>query len=340
MKNVLFVVEASNRLGMGHVSRCLEISRLLRNKKINSHFLINRNNKIIELLSQKKTQFSILSEHQTIFSNIRTICIKKKISCIIIDLRKKLSKEFFMKLREISKTVIIVNNTSKNIFNSDLIIFPEIKEQYPSKLLKNKSKNILIGAKYAILNNNYEQKTIQKKDSILISMGGSDKRNITEKLITEFKKSDCNFKVNVVIGKFFSNPKKIIAKVSNDKRFTIIKDVNNLIPLMHNAKIGIFMFGITTYEALSVGLPAIVMTHSKENDIAAKKLLPYDCIYYLGYFNSVNVKKIPSITFSLLKNSKTLKKMGKNGKKIVDGKGSLRVTNNIIKLIKSKNHIH
>lgn len=333
MKNVLFVVEANNRIGIGHVSRCIELARMLRTHQVTPYFLINNNQNLKEILAKNNFYFYIKPKNEKIVTSVKDLAKIINLNCIIIDLRKKITSETLKKLKKNYKIVTIVNYISKAIFDSDLIIFPEIKEQYDEKILQSKTRK-LIGAKYAILNTyQYKKQKNNHKVDILISMGGSDKRNLSQKLIREFKKHQRRFKIKIVIGKFFNNTKKILKSVEKDNRFSVIQNETSLMPYMKNSKIGIFTFGITAYEALSVGLPSIIIAHSKENDLAAKKMFKYNCIHYLGYYNSINVKTIPKISFSLLDDWSELSRLSKQGEKVVDGKGSFRVTKEILKMI-------
>ena len=114
----------------------------------------------------------------------------------------------------------------------------------------------------------------------------------------------------------------------------IIKNQSGLLSIMSKYKIGIFSFGITVCEAFHSGLPSIVLSHSHENDIYAKKIAMYDCMTYLGYFQKINFHSIPEETFSLMRNRKLYKKYSDNGQKMIDGKGSMRIAKRIKQLIK------
>ena len=69
---------------------------------------------------------------------------------------------------------------------------------------------------------------------------------------------------------------------------------------MGKHSVGIFTFGITVLEAFHVGLPCIVISHSKENDAFAKITTRHDCMKYLGYYKEIDFNKLPAIVFSFL----------------------------------------
>ena len=321
---------------MGHLSRCIQLAHRLKNHSIKSYFLIKKNNIAIELIKTAGFQYSTMStiynEKQEL-STIQKLHKKIGFNCIFIDLRKTQSKTFFRTIKKISKSIVI-DNVDNNSLLADLVIWPwsDLKERR-TKFSPTLSHKLLTGSNYMLLGKYYRKKPIKEySNSILISMGGSDKGGYTTKIINSFKKGKKKFHAKIVLGRFFKDSVKISKSVEGDKRFSIIKNNDNLIPLMQNSKIGIFSFGITTYEALFTGLPSIIFSHSIQNDTYGKLLSNQNCINYLGYYKKVDFTKIPTIAFELLNNKQLRKKYSKRGQSLVDGKGIIRVTKKIIEI--------
>ena len=335
MKKVLFIVDVDSRVGLGHISRCIMLAKTLKRLKIEPYFLIKKESKIIKMLNDLGFCFFILpkKDKRTLLT-IFKIYKKTKFSCVIIDVRDNISQTVIKKMKQISKVVIIGNNTNPNNFTANLVIWPEIKEQYPNNIILSKPKNLLVGNNYVLLGNIRSSKKIRRgTNRILVSMGGTDKRHLTEKIIKSFKKHKHNFCVDIVTTKFYKNTKKIMDLVKNDSRFTLIQNQNNLIPLMQRSTLGIFTFGITAYESFYCGLPTITVSHSKENDRAAKKMSPYHCMYYLGYYDNVEFINIAKTAIKLSNDYGLARELSYNGKKLVDGNGAQRIALIIRKMI-------
>lgn len=331
---MLFRVDADKRLGVGHLSRCVELAKKLKKFNVSSHFLIKNNEYAIGLIRRAGFSFNVLTKinDEKELSLLIKLHNKIKFDCLFIDLKKNKNKKFFLKLRRICKTVVI-DNTNRDSLYADLIIWPWVKEQYSKTIILKNSQKILVGTKYMMLGHIKKNRNKNRLDAILISMGGSDKRGLTLKIIRSLKKTTTKFHADIVIGGLFTNAEKILTAVKDDKRFSIIKNNVGLIPIMSNYRIGIFTFGITTFEAFYVGLPSIVLSHSNENHIYAKKTTFYNCMQYLGNYRNVNFNKLPQVVFDLMQNLALRKKYARNGQYLVDGKGSERVAKRIIKLI-------
>ena len=146
------------------------------------------------------------------------------------------------------------------------------------------------------------------------------------------KKTRVRFHAGIVVGRFYSNFREIEELVKMDKRFSIINNNKNLVSLMSHYKIGIFTFGITTFEAFFVGMPSINISHSFENDRYAKKIAKYDCMNYLGHYKRIDFGSLPEEIFKLMNDSKLCLKYTKNARNMIDGKGIQRVAMKIVEL--------
>jgi len=318
------------------MSRCLDLSNKLTKYNINSYFLLKKNSYISKFDNELKNKIFTFSnsDYKNEISKIEELNNKMKFDCIVLDLKKLPKKNFFSQLKKKIK-IVVIDNTEENSFLANLVIWPWVNEQYTKKISDQDNKRFLVGTKFMQLG--YTTKKISKKkipNSILISMGGSDKRNLTYKIVKSFKKSSAKFHLGIVIGDFFTDQNKILQIIKNDDRFSVIKNQRGLLSIMSEYKIGIFSFGITVCEAFYSGLPSIVLSHSYENDSYAKKIAMYDCMRYLGYFRRINFNNLPEETFSLMKNRKLYNKYSDNGQKLIDGKGSLRIAKRIAELIR------
>tara|TARA_B100000953_G_scaffold62047_1_gene49451 strand:+ start:489 stop:1436 length:948 start_codon:yes stop_codon:yes gene_type:complete len=314
-------VDSGKRYGLGNVNRCLSIAKVLSKNGHNPIFFIS--SKSTELLIKDYGYKSILINQLKNKTLISALIKKLKIKILIIDSKKKEIINFKF-LKNKVKIVLIDNQNSTKY--TDLVVLPGVKEQF-----LNPPANCLIGSKYIILNPNFKKiKTSKLKNTIFISMGGSDKYDITSRIIKPLKKTKLDFSAFIILGKFYSNSKKIHRILQNDKRFILVDNPQNLHEIIAKCQFGIISFGITVYEAAALNIPTLVISHSFENHFSAKRIKQYGWFEYLGKYDNINYSKVSEKIISKLTQKQKLK-IKKS--KLFDLKGPSRICKKILELI-------
>ena len=314
-------MDSGKRYGLGNVNRCLSIAKVLSKNGHNPIFFIS--SKSTELLIKDYGYKSILINQLKNKTLISALIKKLKIKILIIDSKKKEIINFKF-LKNKVKIVLIDNQNSTKY--TDLVVLPGVKEQF-----LNPPANCLIGSKYIILNPNFKKiKTSKLKNTIFISMGGSDKYDITSRIIKPLKKTKLDFSAFIILGKFYSNSKKIHRILQNDKRFILVDNPQNLHEIIAKCQFGIISFGITVYEAAALNIPTLVISHSFENHFSAKRIKQYGWFEYLGKYDNINYSKVSEKIISKLTQKQKLK-IKKS--KLFDLKGPNRICKKILELI-------
>ena len=314
-------MDSGKRYGLGNVNRCLSIAKVLSKNGHNPIFFIS--SKSTELLIKDHGYKSILINQLKNKTLISALIKKLKIKILIIDSKKKEIINFKF-LKNKVKIVLIDNQNSTKY--TDLVVLPGVKEQF-----LNPPANCLIGSKYIILNPNFKKiKTSKLKNTIFISMGGSDKYDITSRIIKPLKKTKLDFSAFIILGKFYSNSKKIHRILQNDKRFILVDNPQNLHEIIAKCQFGIISFGITVYEAAALNIPTLVISHSFENHFSAKRIKQYGWFEYLGKYDNINYSKVSEKIISKLTQKQKLK-IKKS--KLFDLKGPNRICKKILELI-------
>ena len=314
-------MNSGKRYGLGNVNRCLSIAKVLSKNGHNPIFFIS--SKSTELLIKDYGYKSILLNQLKNKTPIFALIKKLKIKILIIDSKNKEIINFKF-LKNKVKIVLIDNQNSTQY--ADLVVLPGVKEQF-----LNPPANCLIGSKYIILNPNFKKiKTSKLKNTIFISMGGSDKYDITSRIIKPLKKTKLDFTAFIILGKFYSNSKKIHHILQNDKRFILVDNPQNLHEIIAKCQFGIISFGITMYEAAALNIPTLVISHSFENHFSAKRINQYGWFEYLGKYDNINYSKVSEKIISKLTQKQKLK-IKKS--KLFDLKGPNRICKKILELI-------
>ena len=280
-KNIFIITSANNKIGYGHLARSKILHRQISEVYTSNVFYIFYKTKINSILKD-------YIEHKKYFY-YKNFKIKNLKKCVfIIDLPLNyFSKEIrYFKI----KKSIIIDNYSK--FNNHINIIPTIK-----KIVNKKFDNILSGKKYLILSKDllYEKlKNKIKKIDYLFIFGSTNSPD--EKILNDITKSKIKNYL-IVLGPFV---KKSRVKNLKNKNFKIVFNPKNYYELLCLSKKVICIYGLSAYEAISVGLKPSIYALSNETD---ERLADIEFLNYKKLSKSYDYKDLKNIP----QNKKNLK---------------------------------
>lgn len=195
---IAFRVDSGTNIGLGHLNRCVSIAYHFDKQHIIPIFIIS-NSSSKDIIQSFGFKWILIKNNKHEISQIKKILSIYKINILVIDSKRKSLENLLKSLKKHTKIVVIDN--TKVAKYADLTVLPAVKEQYHKY-----PKNSLIGSKYVLLNPNIRSaKRTSKKEFIFLSMGGADKYNITKKFVSAFVSNKSNFKLIIVLGKFYRN---------------------------------------------------------------------------------------------------------------------------------------
>lgn len=277
VNRVIIFTEGGDNIGFGHITRCSALYEELLERKIETVFVVYGKN-IEDILKGKNYINQDWKSKEFLQSFL------KKNDYIIID----------SYLADLDIYEYISNNTSKCMYIDDnnrlkypkgIILNPVLYED-----LEYDTKNpILRGKDYIIVRKEFleEIKPLEKEYNVLITLGGTDIRNLTPKLIKILEEIDSNFKVAIVIGKAFDN-KEEIERLKTEK-ISLFYNVNatEMRDLILKSKFVICGCGQSINEMLILEanfLPILIADNQLKNYKYLKKIKNFK---YILFYNSL-----------------------------------------------------
>ena len=312
LMKVLFITSYGKE-GFGHLVRCIAISQAFKKLKINYKFLINNEKNIFDNLkkSEIEASFDWYKEKH------KTISVIKKFDIIILD-SLKISKNFLIRIKNVSKFMVYINDYNRWKINGILHVdWTLLKKRRTNKLE-------ILGHKYTPLRKDFikskNYKLNKKIKNIFIFFGGSDVRGLSNKTLNYLVKNhpDFNFKI-----------------ISKKKEFKNVKYYNllnakKLIKILFKSDLVITSGGQTLYEIAYIGIPSIVFSETKYDSEDIKAWTKKGGILYSGQWNSKKFNLNLEKNFKIIQSYNFRKIMRKNMEKIIDGKGALRLAKKIL----------
>ena len=315
--------------GYGNFSRCLNVAKSLREKNIQIYFLVDYNKSISKIL--KKNNFNFLSknkfQHDSKF--ILNFLYKKKIDNIIIDMREKSENISKFLFKNNFRSILFDDAWCKNVYSDILFNGTNVKDYHKYKKI-NKNSKLFLNTKYWIINKNFlyfRKKLLDIKEKqkyhIVISMGGVDPNNLTLNVVNSIKDIKI-IDIMIVVGPFFNNTIKLKNIIKSNRHIKLIKSSEKIWRDFSKADVVITNGGNTLFELSALSIPTLSIPAFKHEIKYSEAFMNENFSINLG-LKQINKKKINFNLLNLLQNISLRKKMFYSGKKIVDGKGLLRV---------------
>ena len=266
---------------------------------------------------------------------------KLRSNVLIIDLLT-LELDSIKSLRTNYKTIISLSPVF-NHFEFVDILFSRFKylnyNQFPNLTVHGDLKYTIVNSNHnKIIKKTFEQ-NLKQHDcfNVAISMGGADADNLTLSIIKTLLELDVRLRIWVVLGEGYQHSIDEMNLLINTRTihdFVYVKSKVHFWEVIRNCNLGIFAGGVTMYESLYMGLPSINFTINKmqfqllENEFK-------DCLYInnLGEIQSSSLLRLKELIIEYNTNRSSLLKIHSNVKKMVDGKGTLRIVKKIAKLV-------
>tara|TARA_B100000287_G_C20650950_1_gene786880 strand:- start:456 stop:1427 length:972 start_codon:yes stop_codon:yes gene_type:complete len=322
MLKVFIRCDSSKSLGFGHLMRCLAIAKNMR-ELYSVTFVTNIESE--ELIKKEGFCSLLISEKEE--EEVLHIATNNANSIWIIDSKKNYSENFFSSLKLKARMLLLIENVSQFSGIADAILFPcaHLDEKLTKPVLEKYPKvEILSGWEWVLIRDEIRSGLNKKikKESLVVTTGGSDPEGVFLVLFELFKK--IKFKATFLVGENFSN------------KFQIPKSTKNInvLPYDHNeihkANYVISTFGVSIYESIFLSKPTFSVAHSNENAQGSKILssLTNLCID-VGFYKEINQETLKN---TLLTKIDFFRANEMSKPKAFDGLGSER----LVKWINSK----
>jgi len=350
---VVFRVDASLIMGIGHVMRCLTLAQILKENNASVEFICRKHegNLIDKIRSNNFTVYELgLSGENKIDTKLShshwlgvtqkqdaNECINilktEKTDWLIVD-HYAIDEDWHRELKPFCEKLMVIDDLADRKHRCDILLdqtFGRQQEDYLAFIPE--GCELLLGSQYALLRpefakwRSFSLRRRSKSDfrQLLINMGGVDVGNVTESILDELK--TCNLpndiNINVVMGEFAPHLESVKSK-ANALPYNVEINVNvdNMAEIMSNADIAIGAAGATTWERCCLGLPTIQIVIAENQNTIAKSLAKKNAIKLLQ-----DRKELLSMISDV---TDWMKDVSDITRQISDGQGLMRVVSAII----------
>lgn len=254
-KKILIKADASHEIGTGHIYRGLSIASKLVNHEV--VFLLDESQPLgIEII--KNNNYPYITHHSDEEDLIEKI-VEYDPDIVINDILNTNSK-YTKTLRDKGFFIVNFEDLGGGVKYAHMVFDALYEHKIPLQ-------NLYSGHKYYILKDEFNYQSFKeiKEDvnKVLLTFGGTDPNNLTEKVLESILESDYKNQIEIILGLGYANKKEIQDRYKDNKRIDIYENVKNMSEHMHDADLIFTSAGRTMYEIASLGVPCICLCQNE-----------------------------------------------------------------------------
>jgi UDP-2,4-diacetamido-2,4,6-trideoxy-beta-L-altropyranose hydrolase len=333
---MLIRVDASPQIGSGHVMRCLALAQIWRASGGKAKFLMSDSTKAIDdrLKAAGLPPARLTVQRGTLADARETIaCARQHDTEWIVSDGYAFTSDYQRTIKDGGAQLLSIDDgTVPNHFCADFVLNQNVYADeclYPHH---DASTQLLCGPSYALLREEFytsvrrQRETPDVAHKLLVTLGGSDPINATQKVIEALDRNAGNgLKVIVLIGGSNRNESDIrhAAKHGN-LQLQLIRDASNMPELMGWADVAISGAGTTTLELAYMGVPSLLIVVAENQRRVADAMQAEGAAINLGDALALPASCLAVELNRLVASKSRRSEMTKRAQMLVDGRGARR----------------
>lgn len=319
-QKILILTEAGKEIGFGHLMRCLAIRDELKLQGVEAIIVAN----IVEMISPEASIIEI-----DWVKNPSELDFFKQIDLVLVD-SYLASEAVFDSLKSTFSKLAVIDDYNRIVYQADYIVNPNVFfEQIDYTLQKAKTEG---GREYVILRsvfrrNNPKVLIKDKVEQILITIGGSDFRNLLPSLISSCLEQK---KISVKV----IDPEGLSSHLATTSVEVLGgQTADQMYSLMSEADIVISACGQSLNELASLGKPVIGICLDIDQLPNQKYYLSKGFLKQEIHWDSNNLQTLILKDIEYLSSKSVRVALSNLGAGLVDKNGVSRLCNNLLSLI-------
>ncbi|MFC5700867.1 UDP-2,4-diacetamido-2,4,6-trideoxy-beta-L-altropyranose hydrolase [Cohnella faecalis] len=321
---VVIRTDASVRIGIGHVMRCLTLAASLRKNGAfvqfvcrehpghlcdyiqHQGFAVQRLDAVqrseIDESSQQGYESWLGDSWSRDADQTSDIMSRNRSSVdwLIVD-HYAIDSRWEERTRKLANRTMVIDDLANRVHSCDVLLdqnlYANMEGRYRSLIPESCLQ--LLGPRYALLREEFQnaRKNARTRSGsvrrILVFFGGSDPTNETEKALKAIKRlQQSDILVDVVVGGSNNRRQHIEALCSQMANVHFHCQIDYMSELMAKADLAIGAGGSATWERCYLGLPALVVTTAANQVEVTEAVSRAGALIYLGHFEQVSAQTI------------------------------------------------
>lgn len=352
--NCVVRVDSSNRMGVGHVTRCVTLALALRDRGAHVEFvcrdhpghfgrLLHDHALPVTLLpAPPPSDVPVTVEDYGAWLGVPpAVDAEQTVSALrgtrpdwlIVD-HYSLGLEWERHLRPHVGRVLVIDDLPSRRHECDLLLNQNFSTETAERrsALVASGARVLLGPHYALLRSEYSsyRRTAPSRPAeirrMLVYFGGADPYNMTGLALEALSQPACStLEVDVVIGVNHAHRRELELQAARRPLTRVHGSRPHLADLIAAADAAIGAGGAMTWERMCLGLPSIVINCADNQRPACEALHQAGLIRYLGMHSNVRAADVTAAVAEWLSDPSQPAAVAARGRQEVDGLGAWRM---------------
>lgn len=329
--HILVRLDANHEIGLAHAIRVSSILRLLNTE--HQITIAGQGNLIADFFPGQKLLPTTAADPDTFFSLIDRI----RPTIVLVD-HPRPGANFWLQLKERAGNIpVVAIDDEGGAVDADLIINGTVVDEYHHYPVLSSSSRLLLGGQYAQIRPEFSANQWQDPDqrSVVIVIGSADRARDWALLLTSGAINMSNWgRVTMIVGRAFPEMARL-QENCNSVGVLLASGLSGerMAATLSQASVALMTGGMIVYEALAVGVPAVVFPQIENLLPEAAWFGQRGCIIDLGFEGGMNTRQVIEAIDKLLSDSALRISMSKTQRATVDGCGMSRAAEEIDRLL-------
>lgn len=334
MNHLVFIrTDGNEKIGLGHVYRCLALSQILA-KNFECCMVVNDNPVVISVIQAHNISLRLIPANIQEDEEIKFLqeTVRQKSDILVLD-GYQFGANYELACKQAGIKLVVIDDLCRDRFFADILI-NHGGEMLRSRYREKNQAKLLLGFDYLILRKEFLSRQFIKPINssagvAFICFGGADPFRVTTKAIQAAFRSGFIKRIIVVAGAAYQDWSSLY-KLKEDlkENLEVYKEVNakQMVKLIADAQLAICPASSISLEVCCVGTGLLTGTVIDNQDAIHRQLLANGCALSAGNFCEITEEKLAACIRQIFERN-LVELMKKRQREVVDGLSGDRLVN-------------
>jgi UDP-2,4-diacetamido-2,4,6-trideoxy-beta-L-altropyranose hydrolase len=335
---VVIRADAGPQIGAGHLMRCLALAQALQDRGGRARFVMSVSAEALEgRIEAEGLAASRLSCPTASEEDLkRTIALAQEDAAdwVILD-GYRFGADFQEEIRAVGLRLMVIDDFGQaGRYAARVIVDQNLTAREESYRHRDTGAQLLLGLTYALLRREFRSWSAWTRDippvarRVLVTLGGATPDEGILRCLEAIEHiPDVQLSARIVRGPLSSDAGALLRQrlEGASPRCQVLHSVSNMAELMAWADLAITAGGSTCWELACLGLPALILTYSRDQELVAEAMQAVEAAVWMGSGVSIREEQLRAAIEALAPDDARRRQMSQAGRKLVDGRGAERV---------------